>query len=207
MPQNAMVPVPTYGPPTSWVADEIVYSRIKFNSGKFNFYMDPSSRVVAGYDIDTFIADLRTGTRPPKADKKWGPVNKKPPKRTQLDVQVDTTCWVVLELEVDANCRFLSTGPALTTKKDYGDRNQSLRHVPGNPASPPQAAPAADCHIVYFAAVSRDLNEGPHQFNFHLELLWTIDHNDHDQGEKQDKVVALEVILDPDIPNGNGAFC
>jgi len=124
---------------------------------------------------------------PRPSESKYGP----------LDIVVDKPCYIVVCLNTDIRWRFRSSGPAITTKKDYGKDNCYLKHLN------PEGAPLSDhgpgnsdiCQVVYFAVTRRGYRERQ-GFNFHLDLL------QNDSGTPQ----VIEIKLDPDVPDDGGGF-
>jgi hypothetical protein len=196
MPVNNQVPIPTTDPPIGWKAKELVYSKIQYKTpgDKLEFFLSPSSYTIDGDNLFGLITQLLNHDPhlPTGHDKPWGGPGQ-PKKRTPLDIQVDKYCWVVLELDRKAGWKFPKSGPALTTKEDYGDTNAGLRYVNATGKTSPN--PLEDCRIVYFAAVYRDADDVQY-FNFNLEMEQVED----------GRTVTLEIMIDPDIPNGNGQF-
>jgi hypothetical protein len=193
---NNQVPVPTDAPPRNWSATQIVYSKIGFRapSGQPQFFLNPSSYTIQGNDVAGLVADLLSPhpALPHGHDKTWGPP--KPVKRTPLDIQVDQPCYVVLQLDPHIAWKFREGGPALTTKLAYPGKNAELRHV--GPNGVPSPTPVPDCKIVYFAAVDRSTGD-VQEFNFYVAFEQTLEDGRTD---------TMEVMIDPDIPNGNGEF-
>jgi len=196
MPVNNQVPIPTTDVAPDWKADELVYSKIQYRTpgDKLEFFLSPSSYTIDGDNLFGLITELlnHNPNLPPGHDKSWGKPGE-PKKRTPLDIQVKRYCWVVLELDRKAKWKFPKAGPGLTTKQDYGDTNINLRYVNDTGKTSPN--PLDDCRIVYFAAVKRAAG-AVQQFNFNLEMEQVAD----------GQPVTLEIMIDPDIPNGNGAF-
>lgn len=197
MSTNEQVPVPTTDPPADWKADEIVYSKIGFKSPgtRLEFFLSPSSYTIPGDNLAHLLTELlnHNPNLPNGHDKPWGGPGQ-PKKRTPLDIQVDKYCWVVIELDKQKGWRFPKSGPGLTTKADYGDTNAGLRYFSDSGHTSPK--PQDNCRIVYFAAVKRAAG-AVQEFNFNLALEQLLDDG---------RTVTMEIMIDPDIPNGNGAF-
>jgi hypothetical protein len=191
------IPIPIQDPPGTWNCQEIVYSKIGFKSpgARLEFFLNPSSYTIPGSNLTYLLTQLLNNhpNVPNGVDKPWGGPGH-PHKRTPLDIQVDKQCWVVIELDKQKGWKFPQSGPGITTKDDYGVSNVGLRYYSDTGAISPHPLP--NCRILYFAVVCR-VEAEVQRFNFNLAL-------EQDLGAGQ--IVTMEIMIDPDIPNGNGGF-
>jgi hypothetical protein len=203
MPVNNQIPIPTKDVPSGWKAEEIVYSKIGFKSPgtRLEFFLDPSSYTIPGDDLSYVLTQLLNnhpvlnGT----GDKHWGGPGK-PHKRTPLDILIDKKCWVIIELDKQKGWKFPKDGPGLTTKEDYDDSNVNLRYYNDHGVISPD--PLSDCRILFFAVAYRETAGEIQCFNFNLALEEEV----KDGQPPVARVVTMEIMIDPDIPNGNGQF-
>lgn len=118
---------------------------------------------------------------------------------SQWDITVNEQSWVVIELDpLWPDWQFQTGFVALTAKASRIGQNHRLRHVyPSNHGTVPPGAEQSDipydgCRVAYFGVAERlrpPLNQIASQFvNFHTEFI---------EGGKR-----LQVIFDPDVPNG-----
>lgn len=124
-----------------------------------------------------------------------------PPQQTPLDLKViGTPTYIVLALDPQVNWHFDSDDSAISLK-DIGATAHygGLRHVLADGSV--QAAPGADCRIVYFAASPPEVPENGqyrHGLNFHVQL--TQNSSGHSSTAS-----ILPIIIDPDVGYPGGS--
>jgi hypothetical protein len=119
------------------------------------------------------------------------------------DIEVESQCYLVLELDRKINWRFTPQAHGVTTKDYYGADNFGLTFIEADGAfSTPNSdvvVKSDNCQILYFRIARRRPDEPAVQgndsrqgFNFHIEFMW------------QDGR-TMPMIFDPNVPNGGGA--
>ena len=118
------------------------------------------------------------------------PTDRKPDR--PLNIYVGKPCWVVIELDRDADWQFEPGQPGITTATSHDDDNCDLMHVMSDGTPAGSVAPAAGvCRLIYFRVQKRKDIE--HQ-RFHCHII-------HGRGRLDDPDA-----VDPDIPNDGGRF-
>lgn len=187
--QNIMRHLPAVDPTIK--VEQIIVARINMkpvgnSPAGLEFFYDSISMPIAGSDIGKVISDILNGVAALVPSGRDAP--------SPLDLKCTRPSYIVFHLNPDWNWRFSDKDPAITTKKDCGDRYSALIHV-GADASQSRT-PIADAKLIYFAA-----NVPPPEYhdgiNIHVDLPQkAVD----DSGVRK----VMRLILDPDIKNPGG---
>lgn len=191
--------------PTGWKAKEIILVELSFqqSGGRLSFTSSPiypfhydangvDPAVFEAFVKDCALNGLPTTLPSPRPTQE---------RRTPLDIVVRNPCHVVVLLNRTLPWRFRSSGPAITTKSNYGRDNCRVKHLRETGEILPDDGPGRfQCQTAYFSVLRRGYFERQ-RFNFHVEF---------DQGPRMDgsggNWPPLEVAIDPDVPDDGGGF-